>query len=270
VQENNRLREAVANAANARGLRGFFAGIGLLGRGLGMWITSPKLMLLGAVPALIVGVAYTALIVVFLLNLNAITVWATPFAEGWDVSWRNSVRVAVGAALVALAVLVLVYTFAAITLAVGDPFYERIWRKVETRLGDAPQEPETGLWKSVARGVGNGVRLLLLTALVGLSLLVLGLIPVIGQTLVPLLGAVFGGWLLAVELTGFAFDSRGMSLRQRRRMLGARRATALGFGMATYLLFLIPLVAVVVMPAAVAGATLLSRSALDAAVPRRA
>jgi CysZ protein len=42
-------------------------------------------------------------------------------------------------------------------------------------------------------------------------------------------------------------------------MLRGRRAMAIGFGTATFVCFLIPLGAVLVMPAAVAGATLLCR-----------
>ena len=51
-------------------------------------------------------------------------------------------------------------------------------------------------------------------------------------------------------------------MRERRRMLGARRTTTLGFGVVAYLLFLIPFGAVLVMPAAVAGATMLARDSL--------
>ena len=49
-----------------------------------------------------------------------------------------------------------------------------------------------------------------------------------------------------------------MLFRSRR----AASARTLGFGVATYLLFLVPFVAIVVMPAAVAGATLLTKDAL--------
>jgi CysZ protein len=253
----------VTAAARSGTVRQFFSGVRLLGRGLGMWATSPRLMFLGAIPALIVAIGYAVLLVLFFLQLDTLVNWITPFADDWETTWQTAVRLAAGAALVALAVLLVVLTFTAITLTVGDPFYERIWRDVEERLGDAPPESDEPFWRSIPRGIGNGLRLLLLTASVGIPLFFLAFVPVIGQIAAPALGALFGGWFLAVELTGFSFDARRMSLRDRRRALGVRRPTALGFGVATYLLFLIPFGAVLVMPAAVAGATLLSRSALE-------
>ena len=93
----------------------------------------------------------------------------------------------------------------------------------------------------------------------GVLLFVGGFVPVVGQTVVPVVGALVGGWFLAVELTGYAFDARGRSLAERRRGLAVNRARTLGLGTATYLLFFVPLGAVLVMPAAVAAATLLAR-----------
>lgn len=215
---------------------------------------------LGVLPALIVGIVYAIGIVLLALNLDSLVTLVTPFARGSEL--EPLVRIAAGLALVALAVILLIYTYAAITLAVGDVFYERIWRSVERTIGDAPPELKEGFWIGVRRGAGNGVRLLLITIVVGLILFACGFIPLIGQTLVPVLGAFFGGWFLALELTGYAFDARGLRLRDRRRALGANRAQTLGFGVACYLLFLVPFLAIVVMPAAVAGATYLARTAL--------
>jgi CysZ protein len=45
-------------------------------------------------------------------------------------------------------------------------------------------------------------------------------------------------------------------------VLRANRPLTLGFGVAVFLCFLIPLGAILLMPAAIAGATLLSRRAL--------
>ena len=203
-------------------------------------------MLLGALPAFIVGIAYLAGIVVLLINLEAIAVAISPFASGWGEPWRTGMRVVAAAAVTAAGILLLAYTFVAVTLAVGDPFYERIWRAVEINLGDAPVATPRGLLRSVV----DALRLVGLAVLGALALLLCGLIPGLGQLLAFVLGALFGGWILCLELTGFAFDARGFTLKQRRRMLRARRPRSLGFGVLTYLLFLIP------------GAAMLSRDLL--------
>ena len=239
------------------------AGLGYLGRGFGMWITSPRLMLLGAVPALVVGLVYLVGIVFLVVNLDTIVVWATPFASEWAEPLILSTRVAAALVFLIVAALFAVYTFTAVTLVVGDPFYERIWRAVETRLGGAPAELKQSLLRAVGRGILDGIRLLIPAVGVGILLLASGFIPLVGPIAVAVLGALFGGWLLVVELTGFAFDARGFSLRERRRALRSRRAVAIGFGAASYLLFLVPFLAVVAMPSAVAGAAMLSRDTID-------
>ncbi|TFD70748.1 EI24 domain-containing protein [Cryobacterium gelidum] len=256
-----------SSSARPTAAREFFAGAGFLGRGLKMWSTSPRLMLLGALPALIVGSAYIAGIVVLLVNLETIAAAISPFASGWDEPWRTGTRVVAGAAVTAGGVLLLAYTFVAVTLLVGDPFYERIWRAAETTLGDAPTEPQRGPLRGILRSLADASRLMLLALLGAIMLLLFGLVPALGQLTALVLGAIFGGWILTLELTGFAFDARGFTLTQRRRMLRAKRARSLGFGVLTYLLFLIPGAAVFVMPAAVAGAVLLSRDVLDATTP---
>ncbi|WP_440710393.1 EI24 domain-containing protein [Herbiconiux sp. YIM B11900] len=243
-------------------VRELLGGAGLFWRGVRMWGTRPRLMLLGALPALIVAAVYAAGLIVLAVNSPGLADWATPFADGWDEPWRSIVRVSAALALVAAGVLLVVFTFTAITLAVGDAFYERIWRATEESLGRAPGEPAGGFWRLLLRGIGTGLRILVLTLGVALLLFVVGLIPLAGPILSPVLAAVFGGWVLALELTGFAFDARGLSLRDRRRMLGARRARTLGFGILCYLTFLIPLGAVLAMPSAVVGATLLARDAI--------
>ena len=249
---------------------GLFAGAGYLRRGFGLWLTSPRLMLLGAIPALIVGAVYVVGIIVLALNVDKLAAWLTPFANSWDEPLQVALRFAVSAALVIASVLLIAYTFAAVTLAVGDPFYERIWRSVENTLGNPPAELKVGVWRSIGRAIADGIRLVVPAIGIGLLVFACGFVPFVGPVLAGVLGAVFGGWILAVELTGFAFDARGYGVSERRSILGRRRATTLGFGILTYLLFLVPVAAVVVMPAAVAGAAMLSRDALaGAAAPTR-
>lgn len=243
-------------------VRQFFTGAGLLGRGLGIVLRKPRLLGLGLLPALISGLLYgTALffLIDYLPELSSTVTW---FADGWSESVREVTRVLAGLALIGASGLLGVLTFTAVTLLIGDPFYERISELVEDEFGGVPGEVEVGFWPSLRRSLVDSLRLISLTILIGIPLFLLGFVPVVGQTVIPVLGGAIGGWLLAVELTGVPFQRRGQRLRHRRAVLGANRPLALGFGVAVFCCFLIPLGAILLMPAAIAGATLLARKAL--------
>ncbi|SFN69824.1 EI24 domain-containing protein [Mycetocola miduiensis] len=245
---------------------GFFSGFGmgirLLGRGFRLWVTSPRLMVIGAIPGLITLALFTVAVVLLALNLENVATILTPFANGWDETFRSGLRVLVAVALIAAEVLILVYLFAAVTLMIGQPFFERIAERVENSLGGVPSAVDVPFWPSVVRGIGESLRVVAITIGVGLGLLLLGFIPVLGPICAAVIGAVTGGWFLALELSTVTFERRGLRLDDRRRLLKAQRSTTLGFGVAVFLLFLVPLGAVVTMPAAVAGATLLARRSL--------
>ncbi|MFI2710146.1 EI24 domain-containing protein [Micromonospora sp. NPDC018662] len=247
----------------------FLGGAGLLLRGFGMYVRSPRLMLLGVVPALISGVLYLALFATLLYFVDDLAAWLTPFADDWSSTARGLLRVTAGLAVVGVAALVGVLTFTAVTLAVGDPFYEAISERVEDRLGGTPDQVEMPFWASMRRSIADSLRLVAISALVGVPLFVAGFIPLVGQTVVPVVGALVGGWFLALELVGAPFQRRGMRLPDRRSKLRADRPTALGFGAAVFLCFLIPLGAVLVMPAAVAGAALLARRSFGQHIEER-
>ncbi|MGK5674838.1 EI24 domain-containing protein [Micromonospora sp. URMC 106] len=240
----------------------FLTGVGLLLRGLGLYVRSPGLMLLGVIPALISGALFVAAIATLAYFVDDLAALVTPFADDWSTTWRSLVRVVAGLACLGLGGLLAVVSFTAVTLVIGDPFYEKISERVEERLGGTPGAVDVPFWSSLRRSLADSVRLVGLSVLFGIPLFAAGFIPVVGQTVVPVIGAAVGGWLLAVELVGAPFYRRGMRLPDRRSILKADRPTTLGFGVAVFVCFLIPLGAVLVMPAAVAGATLLARRSL--------
>lgn len=245
--------------------REFFTGVSFLFRGLRVWSTAPRLMVLGMIPALLVGVLFVAGIIALGVNLEGVSAFLTPFASTWDEPFRTGVRFVAALALIIVAVLIAVYAYTTVTLLVGQPFYEQIWKHVERKFGEAPESPR-GWWSTFWQSLGAGIRIFIPTVLIALALFAVGFIPLVGQATAIVLGAFFGGWFLTLELTGLAFDGRGYTLSQRRAALHTRRARTLGFGVASYLSFLIPFGAVVMMPAAVAGATLLSRTALGESI----
>jgi CysZ protein len=239
----------------------FFAGAGLLLRGIGLVTRTPRLLLLGLIPGVIAfAVVLTALgtLLYFSQHIAALLTW---FAADWSTGVRDAIRVLVVVAVVAGAVVLAVFTFTALTLTIGDPFYEAISKRVDDRFGGAP-ETEAPWHRTIVWNLADSLRLLLLSLSTSLGMLVLGFLPVVGQTVVPVIGALIGGWLLALEISGVPFNRRGMRLRDRRRLLGANRALSLGFGVPVFLVSLVPFVAVLVMPGAVAGATLLARRVL--------
>jgi CysZ protein len=244
----------------------FLAGAGLLLRGLALYVRSPRLMLLGILPALISGALFVAAFAALLYFVDDLAGLLTPFADDWSEAGRRLIRVVAGLAVVGLAGLLGVLAFTAVTLAVGDPFYEKISERVEDRLGGTPGAVEVPFWASLRRSIADSLRLVAVSALVGVPLFAAGFIPLLGQTVVPVVGALVGGWFLALELAGAPFYRRGLRLPDRRSILKADRPTTLGFGTAVFLCFLIPLGAVLIMPAAVAGATLLARRSLGQSV----
>jgi CysZ protein len=243
-------------------VRQFLQGATLLARGLGLILRSPKLLGLGLLPAVISGILYAIglfLLIDFLPELSRAVTW---FAGDWSEGPRDLVRLLGGAALLGVGGLLGILTYTAVTLLIGDPFYERISELVEDRCGGVPDAVEVGFWESLRRSLVDSLRLIGLSILFGVPLFALGFVPLIGQTVIPVVGALVGGWLLAVELTGVPFQRRGKRIADRRTALRAARPLSLGFGVAVFCCFLIPLGAVLLMPAAVAGATLLSRTVL--------
>ena len=262
--QTGQARQTTARGAAASGgaARQFLTGMSLLGRGVGLCLRRPRLLGLGLVPALIAGALYVALLVALVLFVDDLAARVTWFADDWSTGVRDAVRVVAGAGVVGLAGLLGVLTFTAVTLLIGDPFYEKISELVEGGFGGVPDAVEMVWWRSLRRSLVDSVRLIGLSVLIGVPLFVAGFVPVVGQTVVPVLAATVAGWILAVELTGVPFQRRGRRLADRRRVLRGHRPMALGFGVAVFLCFLVPLGAVLLMPAAVAGGTLLSRRAL--------
>ncbi|GAA1081921.1 EI24 domain-containing protein [Nocardiopsis metallicus] len=244
-------------------VREVFGGFGVLLRGLGIVLRRPRLFLLGALPALVTSLLFLAALITLAVNVTGLVAWATPFAEDWESAWRGLVRGALSLALLAGAVLVMVVAFTTVTLALGSPIYDKIAELVEEELGGAPQAPDEALLASVTRSARQSVGVVLVSLTVTVSAFLLGLVPVVGWMVAPVLTAVAGGWLLGIELTASAFDRRGLlRVRDRRHLMGARRWRVLGFAVPTYFLLAIPFVAVAVFPAATAGGTILARELL--------
>jgi CysZ protein len=239
----------------------FFGGFATLFRGFAYWKRRPDLMLLGLLPAAIVAAGIVVLAIVIIGAGEGFIGWLTPFADAWDPAWRTVLRIGLTLALLIGFVVIAAFTFTAVTLLIGDWFYERIWRAVEDQLGGFVPGREPRFWRTVV----DSLRLVFPAVLTAILVSVLGLIPVVGTVLATVLSFVFAGRILARELTTRPMEGRGLARAERTALLKLRPRRVLGFGVAVQLCFLIPGGAIIVMPAAVAGATHLTRDLLAVA-----
>ncbi|BCM66675.1 MULTISPECIES: EI24 domain-containing protein [Streptomyces] len=218
----------------------------------------------GLLPGLITLVLYAAALVALAVWGEDAVTWATPFADDWSSPWQGLFRGFLTAVLFALGLLLAVLTFTAVTLLVGQPFYENLSETVDADVspdGTAPRS-DLPLWRELWISGRDSLRVLVRAGLWGVLLFALGFLPFVGQTVVPVIGFFVTGFFLTEELAAVALQRRGVDLRARLSLLRSRKNLAWGFGTPLGLAFLVPFVAVFLMPGAVAGATLLARDLL--------
>ncbi|MGI5399287.1 EI24 domain-containing protein [Streptomyces sp. CA-135486] len=213
----------------------------------------------GLLPGLVTLVLYAAALLSLAYGADDLAGWATPFADDWSSPWQGLVRGSLTVLVFAFGLFLAVITFTAVTLLVGQPFYESLSEQVDRSEGGEVPESGLPLWRELWISARDSLRVVLRVVLYGVLLFALGFIPVVGQTVVPALGFCVSGFFLAEELTAVALQRRGVELKERLGLLRGRRMLTLGFGIPLTLAFLVPFVAVFLMPGAVAGATLMVR-----------
>lgn len=240
-------------------MRDLAAGFGYLVKGQRWVVRHGRWWGFGMLPALITLAGYAAALVALVLWTDDVIAWSTPFADDWSAPWLGLFRGALAVLLVGTCLLLAVITFTAVTLLVGQPFYESLSEQVDRSVSGTAPESGLPLWRELLISARESLAVVFRVALWGVLLFALGFLPFVGQTVIPALGLCVSGFFLAEELTAVALARRGVRLKTRLRMMRGRRLLVLGFGVPLTLLFLIPFVAVLVMPGAVAGATLLVR-----------
>ncbi len=218
----------------------------------------------GLLPGAITLVLQAAALVALALWGADFVTWATPFAGDWPSPWTGLFRGFLTVVLFALGLLLSGVTFTAMTLFIGQPFYESLSEQVDRDVSPDGTAPSSGLpllrdlWISARDGLRIVVRALVWAVL----LFALGFVPVAGQTVVPVIGFFVTGFFLTEELTSVALQRRRVELRERLVLLRSRKTLVWGFGTPLAVAFVVPFVAVFLMPGAVAGATLMARDLL--------
>lgn len=153
----------------------------------------------------------------------------------------------------------LAFVFTLVANLIGAPFNGLLAERVEAHLtGSAPSQAPSWitLIKSVPRLMASEMSKLLYLVICIVPLLILQFIPLI-NIIAPVLLFLFGAWMFALEYVDYPMGNHGALFKDVRRTMRQKRKTAFGFGSGVALLSMIPVVNLVIMPIAVAGATAL-------------
>lgn len=159
-----------------------------------------------------------------------------------------------------LALLLFCLALTVLANLVASPFNGFLAARVEQHLTGRLPDSGLSLWQEGLQGLLTELRKLLFYASRALPLALLSLvllfIPGL-NALIPLLWMLFGAYMLALEYSDYPASNHGLSFAQKRAALNRCRGPGLGFGAAVTVMTAIPLANLLVMPAAVAGATAL-------------
>jgi CysZ protein len=246
---------AIAPSTNAM-IFSPLAGAACLLRGFGL-ITRPGLKRFVVMPLMINAAIFAAAIWLAVKLYSSWLAYFIPRVPGW-LAWLAWLFWALFAAAV---LLIVFYGFMLIANIIAAPFNDALAGRIEEIVTGRPaHESGRGLVKDILADIGNELSKTAYFAIRALLLLALGLILQFFPPLnvaVPPLWFLFGAWMFALEYSDYPLARHGLRFRRQRRLVRARRFEMLGFGVAVALLTLVPLVNFLVMPAAVAGATLL-------------
>lgn len=153
-------------------------------------------------------------------------------------------------------ILIAVFSFSLVANILGSFFYAKLAQKVESQiLGNLPDiedEPRDISW---VNGLSSEFGRLLYYFSRAVPLLLLFLIP--GVNLVaPFLWIGFSAWFLAMEFMAYSLDEAGFLFSDQRRMMRPYRIHVTVFGGLILFGLAIPVLNLVVPPAAVIGGTL--------------
>jgi CysZ protein len=228
------------------------SGAAYLVRGLRL-IIQPGIRHFAVIPALINMGLFVAVTVLLFTELDRWVNGLMPTLPHW-LQWLDwLIRFIVSVAAVVL-------SFFTVSLAanlIAAPFNEVLAARVERFVTGSPPAEHPASWMSaLSHAVMNQLRKLRYFAVRAAPLLLLYLIPGVNAA-APLLWLLFSAWMMAVEYVDYPMGNHGLGFTDQRRVLAANRLLALGFGGTVLTVTAVPLINFIVMPAAVAGATVM-------------
>ena len=230
-------------------LEGFEA----LGEGIRL-VMRPGLRRYVIVPVIIILVVYS-------LTLYGLVKVFTHWLDEWIaliphwLDWLGWILIP----LITLTLIVIAFfTFTLMVNLLASPFYGFLVERVENELGMEGANDQRSLGRQAWDGFIRELHKLSYILPRMLILFLLGWVPVV-HLITPFLWLVFSFWSVALEYLDYTMDVHEVSFKKMLKLLGKLPIKTLGFGFAVSVLLWIPIVNLIVMPAAVAAGVIMWR-----------
>jgi CysZ protein len=231
-----------------------FAGVIYFLQGLGL-IFRPGLRRYVMIPLVVNVLLFGGLIWFGGTQFEALMDWFMPELPEW-LQWLEWL---LWLLFVLSALLILFFAFTLLANIIAAPFNGLLAEAVERHL-TGKALADDGDWKKLVKEflptLLDELRKVAYFIAWSIPFLVLFVIPVVNMA-APILWLAFSAWMLALEYGDYPMGNHGLRAKEQKQRLGQKRLLSLGFGGAVSLATMTPILNFLVMPAAVAGATIL-------------
>ncbi|MBT8768106.1 sulfate transporter CysZ [Metapseudomonas boanensis] len=224
-----------------------------LGEGLKL-VLSPGLRLFVLLPLTVNLLLFMALIGFAMQEFSG---WVDAFMPSLP-DWLSFLQYLIWPLFVLLVLVLIFFTFTMLANVIAAPLNGFLAEKVEVVVRGQDNFPSFSwgeLMAMIPRTVGRELRKLAYFLPRAAALLILSFIPGLNLLAAPL-WIIFGIWMMAVQYIDYPADNHKLGWNEMLAWLREKRWQSLGFGGATYAALLVPGLNILMMPAAVAGATL--------------
>ncbi|MDX1811066.1 MAG: sulfate transporter CysZ [Gammaproteobacteria bacterium] len=159
----------------------------------------------------------------------------------------------------AASIILLYFTFTVMANFVSAPFNGVLSEAVEEHITGEAKSDDTPWHQAITQmgpAIQEEVKKFMYSITRSLPFFILFFIPGI-NFIASAAWMLFGAWMLAVQYADYPFSNNGIEFKNLRANLREKRLMVLGFGGAVMACTMIPLINLLIIPAAVAGATVM-------------
>lgn len=206
------------------------------------------------IPLCLNALIFIALIGIGVHFFSLFTHWLDLHLPSW-LHWLNAL---LWLMYYVIALLISGYLFTWLSHIIAAPFYGLLSEHIQNQNSNQPC-PSTSWHQLILefpRQLSRQAQLLAYMVPRAVGILLLTLIPGI-NLIATILWFVFGAWMQAMQYFDYPIDNNGQSFDELKQWLRQNRLDSLSFGGVITVLLMVPILNWFILPAAVAGATLM-------------